>query len=80
MTLLYNILNFKNCYCFLKKNIELDDIDTNEDGCISLQEFHNFFITHKKRGPTLEEWMKFHLNDTNNNGVLSKKEFEHVFL
>jgi len=78
--MLYKLFNLKNCICFLKKDIEFDDIDTNEDGCISLQEFHNFFIIHKKRGPTLEEWIKFHLNDINDNGTLSKKEFESIFL
>lgn len=62
--------------CVKVRNITFDDIDLDHDGRISLNEFHAYFISNFGVPPTNEQWFKYHLSDTNNNGYISKYDVE----
>jgi hypothetical protein len=64
------------CSCVFVKNEEFDTIDVDHDGRISLNEFHSFFVKKYGRPPSNDQWFKFHLTDTNNNGYISKYDVE----
>ena len=50
---------------------EFEDIDTDHDGRISIVEYQKHFLTAFGRSPTNDEWMKFHMSDSNNDGHVS---------
>lgn len=64
------------CSCYKLKNVKFDDADTNKDGKMSLNEFHQYFVDRYGVPPTNDQWMKFHLADINNNGYITKFEVE----
>lgn len=64
------------CSCYKLKNVKFDDADTNKDGKMSLNEFHQYFVHRYGVPPTNDQWMKFHLADINNNGYITKFEVE----
>lgn len=74
------ILNYFSYLCGCKKFMKdtFEDIDTNLDGKITLDEFHAYFKNKYGFPPTNEQWIKFHLADKNNNGYITKYEC-HLF-
>lgn len=72
---------FCTCYrllvsCVWVRNKEFELYDRDQDGRLSLNEFHEACVTKYGRPPSTEEWMKFHLVDRNNNGYVTKAEIE----
>lgn len=61
----------------LKDNYEydFDRLDLNRDGKISMSEFSDYYYVNRRRAPTNDEWMQFHLADKTNDGYITKKEF-----
>lgn len=67
----FNLFSYV-CSCYKVKNEVFDMVDGNDDGKITLNEFHAFFLKKYGRPPTNDQWFKFHLADVNNNGYISK--------
>ena len=64
------------CSCVRVNNEEFEDVDSDRDGRISLNEFHAHFLKKYGKPPTNDQWFKFHLADGNNNGYISKYDVE----
>tara|TARA_Y100000816_G_C26038468_1_gene543818 strand:+ start:836 stop:1093 length:258 start_codon:yes stop_codon:yes gene_type:complete len=62
------------CLCTKENNQEFDIVDTNSDGKISLNEFHNYYLKKFGKPPTNDQWFKFHLADKNNDGYITEEE------
>jgi len=50
--------------------------DEDNDGKLSLNEFHSYYVRTFGKPPSTEQWIKFHLADRNNNGYITKYEME----
>lgn len=58
--------------CYKVEHQVFDHVDENDDGKITLNEFHSYFLKKYGRPPSNEQWFKFHLADVHNNGYISK--------
>ena len=64
-------------FCCIQRE-SFDDVDKDNDGFITLNEFNEFMIRTHGKGPTLEQWVKFHIADKRNNGKISKQEYDNM--
>ena len=62
--------------CVIVRNKEFEKYDLNNDGRISLDEYHAMHISKYGSPPTLKQWIAFHLADENHNGYITKAEVE----
>ena len=62
--------------CQRPKNEFFENSDTDKDGRLSLNEFHEHYVNIYGKPPSNEQWMKFHFADKNNNGYISKFDME----
>lgn len=64
------------CMCQRIENHMFESVDTDHDGKITLNEFHAYYLKKYGHPPTNDQWFKFHLADTHNNGYISKYDIE----
>lgn len=73
-------MNFKFfsyiCSCYKIQVKEFDKADIDNNGKITLNEFHEYYLNKYGVPPTNDQWIKFHLADVNNNGYITKFETE----
>ena len=62
------------CSCYKIQVKEFDKADIDNNGKITLNEFHKYYLNNYGVPPTNDQWMKFHLADVNNNGYITKFE------
>ncbi len=68
------------CLCNKMEDKVFDKADIDQDGRITLNEFHAYYLKKFGRPPSNDQWFKFHLADTNNDGYITKYDceiFEH---
>lgn len=65
----------KKCCC---TGVEFNDIDVDQNGLITMNEFHSYILQKTKKSPTIENWMRFHLADKNGNCMITKSEFDAI--
>lgn len=68
----YNLL----CTCKHVTNKRFEQYDLDNDGRISMTEYHLLHLSKYGKPPTTEQWIAFHLADSNNNGYLTKADVE----
>lgn len=64
------------CTCKHVTNKRFEQYDLDNDGRISMTEYHLLHLSKYGKPPTTEQWIAFHLADTNNNGYLTKADVE----
>lgn len=72
-----SLLNFMFC---IPKKLNFDDIDVDNDGFITLNEFNDFFKNKTGQPPSLEQWIKFHMADIRHDGKISKNEYNNIIM
>lgn len=73
--MVYHFFNYI-CSCYKIEDDNFSTADTNNDGRITLDEFHKFYLKRYGVPPSNDQWIKFHLADVNNNGYITKFEAE----